>query len=291
MRKKWYYYIEGISMRRIKKRRRLKWKNIFVTLIMIVCMVTLSISLINIFDWKKDSDNTLEQIDKIQNITIVEEVVDEEEVEIIEQEEELDKFNPYWDYIKMNLINVDFSELKLVNSDTKGWIQVNGTNINYPFVQANNNEYYLTRSFDKSYNEAGWVYMDYRNNIDDISKNTIIYAHGRNDKTMFGSLRTILTNGFLKNKNNFVIKLSTEKENTLWQLFSVYRIPTTSDYLQVDFYDNTEFVNFTSMLTKRSDYDFKTSVGENYKILTLSTCYNNDDKIVLHAKLIKKENK
>lgn len=271
-----------------RRRRRIKWKNIFIILFLLVCITTLVISLINIIDWKKDSDNTVEQIDKITEITVIEDVVDDEEVEIIESQEEIDKFNPYWDYIKMNLINVDFKELNEVNKDTKGWIQVNGTNINYPFVQANDNEYYLTHGFDKSYNDAGWVYMDYRNSIDEISKNTIIYAHGRNDKTMFGSLRKILTNGFLNDKNNFVIKLSTEEENTLWQLFSVYRIPTTSDYLQVDFHNKQSFLDFADMLTERSAYDFDTKVYENDRILTLSTCYNDDDKIVLHAKLIKK---
>lgn len=89
----------------------------------------------------------------------------------------------------MNLINVDFNELKKFNSNTKGWIQVNGTNINYPFVQAKDNKFYLTHSFDKSYNSAGWVFLDYRNNINELSKNTIIYAHGRLDTTMFGSLK------------------------------------------------------------------------------------------------------
>ena len=39
----------------------------------------------------------------------------------------------------MNILNVDFSELKKINNNVKGWIQVNGTNINYPFVQSNNN--------------------------------------------------------------------------------------------------------------------------------------------------------
>ena len=48
----------------------------------------------------------------------------------------------------MNLINVDFKELKQTNKDTKGWIKVNGTNINYPFVQAKNNDYYLNYSYE-----------------------------------------------------------------------------------------------------------------------------------------------
>lgn len=278
-------------MRKNIKKRKIKWNNIIFVFIMIICLICLGISLVNIVNWKMDSDDTFEQINNIHEVTRIEEVIDDEDVEIIDQEEVIDEFNPYWDYISMNLINVDFSELKITNNDTKGWIQVNGTNINYPFVQSGDNEYYLTHSFNKNYNEAGWVYMDYRNDVDEMAKNTILYAHGRNDKTMFGSLRTVLTNGWLNNKNNFVIKLSTEKENTLWQLFSVYRIPTTSDYLQVDFYDDEEFVNFASMLINRSSYDFDTSVSENDKILTLSTCYNDDDKIVLHAKMIKKENR
>ena len=121
-------------MKRVRKRRRLKWKNIIAFLIILISLLMLGISLINIFIWKKDSDDTIEQIDKINQVTNIEDVLDDENVEITNQEEEIDEFNPYWDYIKMNLINVDFQELKIINKDTIGWIRVNGTNINYPFV-------------------------------------------------------------------------------------------------------------------------------------------------------------
>ena len=106
---------------------------------------------------------------------------------------------------------------------------------------------------------------------------------------MFGSLKNILSSGWTNNLNNYVIKLSTESENTLWQVFSVYRIPTTNDYLQIDFDNDEEFENFSNMLKERSNFNFNTTVSGSDKILTLSTCYNNDDKVVLHAKLIKKE--
>ena len=66
------------------------------------------------------------------------------------------------------------------------------TNINYPVVQTNDNEYYLGRAFDKSKNDAGWVFMDYRNDVNNLSDNTIIYGHGRLDKTVFGSLKNAL---------------------------------------------------------------------------------------------------
>lgn len=277
-------------MRKVKSRKKNKLNVIVSFIIMIVCVTTLCFSIKNIFNWKKDSINTDKVTKKIDDVVEVLDVDDNEKTEIIEQEE-IPEFNPYWDYIKMNLIHVNFNELKEINDDTKGWIKVNGTNVNYPFVQASNNDYYLNHSFDKSYNDAGWVFLDYRNKIGDMDKNTIIYAHGRFDNTMFGTLRNILSNGWTKNSDNFVIRMSSEYENTLWQVFSVYKIPTTSDYLQIYFDDDSDFLDFSKMLLDRSGYNFNTSISSNDKILTLSTCYNDDIKLVVHAKLIKKEDR
>ena len=272
-----------------KKRLKVKWKNLVLFLIIIICITTLILSTKDIIKWMIDSNKTEKQIEEITEIVEVEEVEENENTEIIEQKEEPPKENPYWDYIKMNMINVNFNELKQKNPDTKGWIQVNGTNINYPFVQTNDNKFYLNHTFNKSYNSAGWVFLDYRNNINELSKNTIIYAHGRLDTTMFGSLKNILSSGWLNNTNNYVVKLSTETENTLWQVFSVYHIPTTSDYIKVHFSSNEEFTKWAKMLLDRSAHNFNTSINENDQVLTLSTCYNDKEKVVLHAKLIKKE--
>ncbi len=272
-----------------KKKRKLRWKNIIIFIMIILLSVILIISIINIIKWKLDSNNTKNQIKDTTENSTVNEKEDSENTEIIEND--VPKSDPYWEYITMKLIDVDFSELKKTNESTVGWIQVGGTNINYPFVQYTDNNFYLNHTFDKSYNSAGWVFMDYRNNVSNFDKNTIIYAHGRLDNTMFGSLRKILTSGWLNNKNNYVIKLSTESENTLWQVFSVYRIPTTNDYLKTNFNSSNSFMEFANMLLNRSAFNFNTTVNENDKILTLSTCYDDYDKVVLHAKLIKREKK
>lgn len=275
----------------MKRRKiKIKWKNIILILIIITSSITLLISIFNIIKWKIDSNKTNYEITNIQENINVEEIQDTENTEIIEPVIEVPKENPYWDYINMNMINVDFNGLKRTNPDVVGWLKVNGTNINYPFVQSSDNDYYLTHSFNKSYNGGGWVFLDYRNNGTN-NKNTIIYAHGRSDKTMFRTLKNVLNNGWLNNTNNYVIKISTETENSLWQIFSVYRIPTTSDYLQTNFNDETEYQNFLDMIKDRSSHNFDTNVASTDNILTLSTCYNNSDKIVVHAKLIKKENK
>lgn len=272
------------------KKIKLKWKNIILILIFLILFITLNISIYNIIKWKLDSNKTNEEINTIQENTNIEEVKDNKGTEIIKQAKKIPKENPYWDYIKMNMIDVNFDNLKKINSDVVGWIKVNGTNINYPFVQSKDNKYYLTHSFNKSYNNAGWVFLDYRNNNIN-NRNTIIYAHGRTDKTMFGTLRKVLNNGWINNTNNYVIKISTEKENSLWQIFSIYHIPTTNDYLQTEFKDEREYQRFLNILKNRSNHNFNTSITSNDTILTLSTCYNDSEKMVVHAKLIKKRKK
>ena len=242
-----------------------------------------------IIRWKIDSNKTKKEIKEINKKVKIDEVEDNENTVIIEQPDEIPKSDPYWDFIKVNLIDVDFSKLLSTNANTKGWIQIAGTNINYPFVQTTDNSYYLFHSFDNSYNEAGWVFMDYRNNIENFDRNTIIYAHGRYDNTMFGTLKNVFQNNWLDNQANYIVKLSTPYENTLWQVFSVYRIKTTDDYIQVYFNDDDEYQKFLDMIIGRSMHNFNTSVNANDNILTLSTCYNESDKVVLHAKLIKKE--
>lgn len=276
-------------MTKRKKRYKLKWKNLIALIIFLIAFVFLIKSGVDLINYFIDTNKTNDEIKEIEDVAEIEEVPDSEETEIIEQPEEIPESNPYWDYIKMNLISVNFDELLKLNNETKGWIQVNGTNINYPFVQTDNNDYYLTHSYNKSYNQAGWVFMDYRNDTENLDRNTILYAHGMNNKTMFGSLRNILSSSWYNNTNNHIIKLSTPTENTLWQVFSVYHIETTNDYIQTEFRSDKEYQEFLDMLIGRSAVTFDTTVNVNDKILTLSTCYNKTDKVVMHAKLIKRE--
>lgn len=262
--------------------------------VLLICSITLLIiSTKKIWSWNSTNiktDNIIEKIKEIEK-DIITEVDDTNKTSIIENNINPDEIDPYWGYIKMKLIDVDFYDLKVVNKETVGWIQVNGTNINYPFVQTNNNTFYLNHSFDKSVNDAGWVFLDSRNNMKGNDKNLILYAHGRVNGSMFGTLRNILNSSWIDNPDNYVIKLSTEHENTLWQIFSVYHIPKTNDYIRVNFESDDSFLEFANNLKNRSMHDFKTSINKEDKILTLSTCYSEEERMVIHAKLIKKLNK
>lgn len=250
--------------------------------LLFVSIVIFIFSISQIYKWNKQNNEINEQLDKIKDLVKINKVTNDNNENTVTNSNVSSK--------NLNLTNVDFSALKSINSDVTGWLEVSGTNINYPFVQTNNNKYYLNHSFDKTYNDAGWLFLDYRNNLLN-DKNTIIYAHARLDKTMFGSLKNTLTKDWINNKDNYIVRISTETENTLWEVFSIYHIENTDDYLTIKFNNDNEFLNYIDMIKKRSIYDFNTDINSTDKILTLSTCYKTNQKLVLHAKLIKNEQK
>lgn len=280
-------YINSPQTKNIKKKRKLK-KWVWNLLLVFFIMLTI-LSIFKILVWNTNNKDTKRVIDEISKETNIIEIEDTEETELISVPDTEE--NDYWYYIKFPLIDVDISKLKEKNSDTVGWISVNNTNINYPFVQTTDNSYYLDHSYDKTYNEAGWVFLDYRNDNNLDNKNSILYAHSRLDKTMFGSLSKVLKNDWYTNKDNHIIRISTEEENTLWQIFSVYKIEEESYYITTNFQTDTDYKDFLDILEERSIYDFNTDFTSNDQILTLSTCYNENIRTVVHAKLIKRSTK
>lgn len=181
-----------------------------------------------------------------------------------------------------------YNELLNINSDTVGWLTVNGTKINYPVVQSKDNDYYLNRAYDKSVNGAGWIFVDYRNNMDDLSKNTVIYGHSMiNGGLMFSTLKNVLNSEWYNNLDNLTISFSVKGIEHKWHVFSIYSIEKTTDYLYSDFKSDDSFVEFINKVKTRSIKNFNIDVNSTDKILTLSTCYkDNKHRVVLHAKLL-----
>lgn len=181
-----------------------------------------------------------------------------------------------------------FSTLQEINKDTVGWLTVNNTRIDYPVVQAKDNDYYLRRDYYQNKNRHGWIFMDYRNNPDELNENTIIYGHNLANQTMFGTLRYALNSYWYKKSANQIITFNTPNENMKFQIFSIYTIPTTNDYLDITFPTTVAYQAYIDLVKGRSIYDFNIEVTTDDKILTLSTCANgNDKRLVIHAKLIK----
>ena len=206
------------------------------------------------------------------------------------KQEKKSKTDP--NYINTNFINVNLNYYISKNNETVGWIQVNGTNINYPIVQHEDNNFYLEHDFYKRKTNIGWIFADYRNDMENLNNNTIIYGHNLVNRTMFGSIPYMLNKKWFNQKNNQYIKLSTKTSNSIWQIFSVYKITPTTDYLQSVFNSIDNYQNFLNTLKNRSIKNFNVDLNYTDKIITLSTCDDTGTKrVAVHAKLIKIESK
>src|SRR5699024_6233805 len=74
-----------------------------------------------------------------------------------------------------------FNDLHEINEDIIGWITINDTKINYPILQAEDNDYYLDRNYKHEDSPAGSIFMDYRNDVEQDNRNTIVYGHRMKD--------------------------------------------------------------------------------------------------------------
>lgn len=241
---------------------------------------------------KKDDESLDKNIESINNViedidnSYDYEVTDEEEDVPVEQVDEQlptpPKNNPYTTKYE----NI-YQKLLELNSDTVGWLEVKNTNVNYPVVKSNDNDYYLYHAFDKSSNRGGWIFLDYRNNVDSNDKNYIIYGHSMSNGTMFGTLKNVINESWYSNSSNLIVNFSIKGVNYKYQIFSIYVIDNTDDYLITNFSSNDSFISYINKSKERSIKDFNVDVTENDSIVTLSTCYTTSaQRLVIQAKRI-----
>ena len=222
-------------------------KRIIRILLLIFFAILLFFSTYNILQWKKEN-------------TVVKEIVEQEETRLIEAE----------DYHYLD------EEIENDNENVVGWLIVDGTNINYPVLQYEDNEYYLNHDFNHQKNSAGWIFMDYQNKFDD--QNIVIYGHHRTDGSMFGSIDNLYHK---QDDKEYYISFITTTETIKYKIFSIYKIDSK------DSYNELNFVDFPSKIRKfleRSEVDFHQDDLNAKQLITLSTCHdNNIDRIVVHA--------
>ena len=259
---------------------------------LLISIIGISIFTYSLISWYSEGKNNKNISSNLIAETTKEEKqgLNKDEIQkILNDITDIDKYSyNYWGYSNVTMLSVDFTDLLNQNPDTVGWLYVNNTNIDYPVVQSGDNSYYLDHSFEKEYSGAGWIFADYRSNLKDLEKNTVIYGHGRKDNTMFGTLDDTLSSSWYTEPENQIIKLSTPEKDMLWQIVSIYTVPAESYYLTHTFESDKTYNKFLETIVGRSIYDFNTKVNTTDHILTLSTCLDNSgNRIVVHAKLVK----
>ena len=192
--------------------------------------------------------------------------------------------------LKEGEIRPQFTDLQSINTDIVGWVSIEDTKINYPILQATNNEEYLNQNYKGDHSIAGSVFMDYRLDITSNSPNMILYGHRMKDGTMFEGLTNFLDKDFFDNHQ--VIKFDTLYESYDAEIFSVYQTTTDFDYIQTEFTSDKEYSLLLDEIQQKSLYEKDIHLDRDDQIITLSTCdYKlnpNTGRLVVHAKLVKK---
>ncbi len=166
-------------------------------------------------------------------------------------------------------ISVDFQALLKESEDIVGWIYCENTKINYPVVQASNNEYYLKRLPDGKFSGGGSIFMDYRNDPDLGDWNTVLYGHNMNDDSMFGDLSYYRQQKFY-DEHPVMYYLTPEKDYKL-ELIGGYTTGSTSDtYSQPG--DREERDYLIRKAVQNSKFQADVEPGEKDPLMTLSTC-------------------
>lgn len=267
-------------------------KQYFITILYVLfallflCVIGFNIFLlINRIRSHQNTVSEIEEINKIASQTNSEEELSEDKNSDISSSPAVN--TDYFSYIKIPISDFNLSKFKELNSDTVGFLSILGTKINYPVVQSKDNVYYLTHSFKKSDSSAGWVFMDYRNDSQNLGRNTIIYAHSNLDKTMFGSLSNTLHTDWVNNKENGKVKFANSHGVSEWKIFSVYTIPAEFEYIRTKFKNIDDYRSWAEKMSQRSKYDFGYKFDKYEKVMTFSTCYDNarDLRLVVHAKI------
>lgn len=177
-------------------------------------------------------------------------------------------------------VNEEYASLYAENHDFIGWINVPGTNIDYPVMQTENNDDYLRANFQKEYSFAGTIFADYRGKItpDAMPHNTVLYGHNILYKYMFSALMNYKRDiSFMKLSP--VIDFNTLYRNNKYKIFSVFLTNISTDhgevfnYTGVNYFNNqSEFYDFVLECGDRSYYETGVDVQYGDEFLTLSTC-------------------
>lgn len=168
------------------------------------------------------------------------------------------------------MINVDFEALAQLNKDIIGWIYCPNTMINYPIVQAADNDYYLYRLLDGTSNSNGSIFMDYRNEDDFSDENTLIYGHHMQTGAMFGQLVNYKKQSYYD--QHPYIYIITPSQTYRLDLFAGCVVDHISDVFRKTISDD-----LINELMANSTFDSTISFPEG-NIVTLSTCtYEYDD--------------
>ena len=189
---------------------------------------------------------------------------------------------------------LELAELKKENDDIIGWLEIEGTNINYPVLQADDNDYYIDHNYKKEWSATGSLFLDKDFDLINGSDNYLIYGHRNKTGIMFEDLIKYAKEDFYKTHNR--IKFTTLNEDAEYVIISIFysRVYYKNEtnvfryYNFVNAQNENDYNNYVSNAKKMSIYKIDESAKYGDQLLTLSTCEysQNNGRFVVVAKKI-----
>ena len=129
-------------------------------------------------------------------------------------------------------VTVDFAALQEINPDVVAWIRIPGV-LEYPVVRGGDNSYYLNHTVQKTYNIAGSIFLDYRNERDFSDSKNIIYGHNMKDGSMFHVLRNYQDIDFFQKHTDMEVYLP-DGRTLNYQITTCEQVSADSEIYQIE---------------------------------------------------------
>lgn len=168
-------------------------------------------------------------------------------------------------------MDVDLEALQSLNPDVLGWIIIPNTELSYPLLQGEDNQYYLKRDWIGEPDAGGSIFLEVTNHQDFTDFHTIIYGHRMRNGTMFGMLKYY--NDFVFWWEHPSIYIVTNSHIRQYDIFAAYETSVKGIVFQLELTGKeNELIQYcvenseiqTGIVPKKDD-----------RLLTLSTCPKN----------------
>lgn len=257
-------------------------KDFVYTILYIIFMTIIIISALYIFKFYKMSNEATEESQLLNEIDLeTQEKANNSSNDIETKNNEADgntSKNIENNNIETTERMLKVKKLQKENDDIVGWLEIEDTNINYPVLQGDDNEFYLNRNYKKEKSEKGSIFLDAKYNWNIPSNNLLIYGHNIINGLMFQDLLKYESQDFYKKHPN--IRFTTEKDDKEYEIISVFksRVYYKAEKNVFRYYDfinvetENEYMDFVKNAKKASIYDTETTAKYGDELITLVTC-------------------
>ena len=180
---------------------------------------------------------------------------------------------------------IDFESLAEISPDIRGWIRLEGTRVDYPGMQSKDNDYYLSRAVNGTWNKVGTPFMDFRNSGDFSDRLTVIYGHYMGDGSMFTDIHSYKSQKFY-DEHPYIDLYTPDGSFLILPVAGLYQNVEYWDFT-FDFESDDAFLrqinNWKAVSTFKSDTEY--NADDRFAVLTLCTYDVENSRFLLIGKI------